>query len=105
MVSSTLALLVVYSANYYFDDPWMNKTIGSGSAWLIFFTSRLCDAFAMFLFAGYVFVWFCLEMELITIARGRCLRENGLASTNVRILFVHSTLPLQVHLLPGGLPL
>ncbi|KAL8444991.1 hypothetical protein Emed_005960 [Eimeria media] len=55
VVSATLALLVVYSANYYFDDPWMNKNLGGGSAWLIFFTSRLCDATAMLLLAGSTF--------------------------------------------------
>ncbi|KAL8427847.1 hypothetical protein Efla_005813 [Eimeria flavescens] len=55
VVSSTLALLVVYSANYYFDDPWMNKKLGGGSSWLIFFTSRLCDAFSLILFAGAIF--------------------------------------------------
>ncbi|KAL8270176.1 hypothetical protein Esti_005903 [Eimeria stiedai] len=55
VVSSTLALLVVYSANYYFDDPWMNKNLGGGSAWLIFFTCRLCDATAMLLLAGSTF--------------------------------------------------
>ncbi|CDJ63748.1 hypothetical protein, conserved [Eimeria necatrix] len=55
VVASTLTLLVVYSANYYFDDPWMNKNIGSGSSWLIFFTSRLCDAFSMFFYAGSIF--------------------------------------------------
>lgn len=52
VVSSTLSLLVVYSANYYFDDPWMHKAVGGGSSWLIFFTARLCDAFAMLFFAG-----------------------------------------------------
>lgn len=53
--ASTLALLVFYSANYYFDDPWMSKNFGSGSSWLIFFTSRLCDAFALFFYAGSIF--------------------------------------------------
>lgn len=55
VVSSTLALLVVYSANYYFDDPWMDKNLGGGSSWLIFFTSRLCDAVALFLFGASMF--------------------------------------------------
>ncbi|OEH76201.1 uncharacterized protein LOC34617325 [Cyclospora cayetanensis] len=55
VVASTLSLLVVYSANYYFDDPWMNKTVGSGSSWLIFFTARLCDALSLFFFAGSAF--------------------------------------------------
>lgn len=53
--TSTLALLVFYSANYYFDDPWMSKSIGSASSWLLFFTSRLCDAFALFFYAGSIF--------------------------------------------------
>ena len=52
VVSATLSLLVVYSANYYFDDLWLNKNLGGGSSWLIFFSARLCDAIAMFLFAG-----------------------------------------------------
>ncbi|CDJ49480.1 hypothetical protein, conserved [Eimeria brunetti] len=55
VVSATLSLLVVYSANYYFDDPWMDKQLGGGASWLIFFTARLCDAIAMFLFAGAIF--------------------------------------------------
>ncbi|CDJ60169.1 hypothetical protein, conserved, partial [Eimeria maxima] len=53
--ASTLALLVFYSANYYFDDPWMSKNFGGGSSWLIFFTSRVCDAFALFFYAGSMF--------------------------------------------------
>ncbi|CDJ26959.1 uncharacterized protein EMH_0077460 [Eimeria mitis] len=52
VLASTLALLVFYSANYYFDDPWMSKNIGGGSSWLVFFTSRVCDAFALFFYAG-----------------------------------------------------
>ncbi|KAL8435393.1 hypothetical protein ACSSS7_002525 [Eimeria intestinalis] len=55
VVSSTLALLAVYSANYYFDDTWMSKNLGGGSAWLIFFTCRLCDATALLLLAGSIF--------------------------------------------------
>ncbi|CDJ38361.1 hypothetical protein, conserved [Eimeria tenella] len=55
LFASTLALLVFYSANYYFDDPWMSKNFGSGSSWLIFFTSRVCDAFALFFYAGSIF--------------------------------------------------
>ncbi|KAL8271371.1 hypothetical protein Esti_004705 [Eimeria stiedai] len=53
--ASTLALLVFYSANYYFDDPWMSLKLGDGSSWLIFFTSRVCDAFALFFYAGSIF--------------------------------------------------
>lgn len=42
-----LTLLVFYAANYYFDDPWMQKQLASGSTWITFFTARLCDAFAL----------------------------------------------------------
>ncbi|CBZ52454.1 hypothetical protein NCLIV_022430 [Neospora caninum Liverpool] len=52
-----LTLLVFYAANYYFDDPWMQKQLGAGSTWITFFTARLCDAFALvFMGAGIFFL-------------------------------------------------
>ncbi|CBZ52453.1 hypothetical protein NCLIV_022420 [Neospora caninum Liverpool] len=52
-----LSLLVFYAANYYFDDPWMQKQLGAGSTWITFFTARLCDAFALvFMGAGIFFL-------------------------------------------------
>ncbi|KAL8448395.1 hypothetical protein Emag_003946 [Eimeria magna] len=98
VVSATLALLVVYSANYYFDDPWMNKNLGGGCTWLIFFTSRLCDATAMLLLAGSTFFLEAYHSEgageTWGWAGGFCFLITAFAEAAALAAWGNSSLPL-----------
>ncbi|EDO07721.1 hypothetical protein BBOV_III001540 [Babesia bovis T2Bo] len=51
-VSWCLSMVTFLGATYHFGAQWMEEQIGDGSNWLIYFSSRLFDAFALFLYAG-----------------------------------------------------
>ncbi|GFE52809.1 multi-pass transmembrane protein [Babesia ovis] len=51
-VSWCLSMITFLGATYHFGAQWMEEQIGDGSNWLIYFSSRLFDAFALLLYAG-----------------------------------------------------
>ncbi|CDO66031.1 glideosome associated protein with multiple membrane spans 1 [Plasmodium reichenowi] len=51
-VSWSLSLICLMASSYYFDDPWMEEKIGAGSSWILYFSSRLIDAFCLFLYGS-----------------------------------------------------
>lgn len=51
-VSWSLSLVCLMASSYYFDDPWMEEKIGAGSSWILYFSSRLIDAFSLFLYGS-----------------------------------------------------
>ncbi|EKX73243.1 conserved hypothetical protein [Theileria equi strain WA] len=54
-VSWSLSMISFLGATYYFDAQWLDDQIGDGSSWLIYFSSRLFDSFALILYAGATF--------------------------------------------------
>ncbi|KAK2195968.1 Protein of unknown function DUF3273 [Babesia duncani] len=54
-VAWCLSMISFLGATYYFDAQWMDDQIGDGSNWLIYFSSRLFDSFALILYAGACF--------------------------------------------------
>ncbi|KAK1933200.1 hypothetical protein X943_002649 [Babesia divergens] len=51
-VAWCLSMITFLGTTYHFDARWMEEQIGDGSNWLIYFSSRLFDAFALMLYAG-----------------------------------------------------
>lgn len=51
-VSWSLSLICLMASSYYFDDPWMEEKIGAGSPWILYFSSRVIDAFSLFLYGA-----------------------------------------------------
>lgn len=51
-VSWSLSLICLMASSYYFDDPWMEERIGAGSSWILYFSSRVVDAFSLFLYGS-----------------------------------------------------
>lgn len=51
-VAWCLSMITFLGATYHFDASWMEEQLGDGSNWLIYFSSRLFDAFALMLHAG-----------------------------------------------------
>lgn len=51
-VSWCLSMVTFLGATYYFDSEWLDEQIGVGSNWIIHFTSRVLDSFALLCYAG-----------------------------------------------------
>ncbi|PFH34633.1 GAPM1a [Besnoitia besnoiti] len=109
-----LTLLVFYAANYYFDDPWMQKQLGAGSTWITFFTARLCDAFSLVFLgaatfflevyhsegAGEAWGWFCAICFKLT-ALTEVIGLTAFGSENFKVVDAIFTIMLGVSLSLG----
>ncbi|UKJ88679.1 hypothetical protein MACJ_001923 [Theileria orientalis] len=51
-VSWCLSMITFLGSTYHFESQWLDDQIGDGSSWLIYFSSRLLDSFALILYAG-----------------------------------------------------